>query len=103
MARMPDLSRRTVLGLGASAVGVYALDMLFQPGISRAMPPPAPLDPAPATLSALKALLGELDGRLGAALDGPGVRAAVDRSIAPGDPSLRPGSEVAFLPPMSGG
>ena len=52
MARMPDLSRRTVLGLGAGAVGVYVLDMLFQPGISQAMPPPAPLDPAPATQAA---------------------------------------------------
>ncbi|MGA7052043.1 MAG: alpha/beta hydrolase, partial [Mycobacterium sp.] len=35
MTRMPDLSRRTVLGLGASAVvggvGAYALDMLLQP------------------------------------------------------------------------
>jgi pimeloyl-ACP methyl ester carboxylesterase len=48
MARMPDLSRRTVLGLGAGAAGAYALDMLFQPGTSQAMPP-APLDPAPAT------------------------------------------------------
>jgi S-formylglutathione hydrolase FrmB len=66
MARMPDLSRRTMLGLGASAAvgaaGTYALDMLFQPRISQAMPPPAggqvplapppppaPLDPPPAT------------------------------------------------------
>ncbi|MGA7053463.1 MAG: alpha/beta hydrolase-fold protein [Mycobacterium sp.] len=64
MTRMPDLSRRTVLGLGASAVvggvGAYALDMLLQPRMSQAMPaptvgtqvplaPPVPLDPAPAT------------------------------------------------------
>jgi len=52
IARMPDLSRRSVLGLGASAavgaVGGFALDMLLQPRISQAMPPPAPLDPAPA-------------------------------------------------------
>jgi molybdopterin synthase sulfur carrier subunit len=61
------------------------------------------VDPAPATLSALKASLANLDTHLGAALDGPGVRAAVDKAIAPGDPSLRPGCEVAFLPPMSGG
>jgi S-formylglutathione hydrolase FrmB len=59
---MPDLSRRAVLGLGASAavgaVGAYALDMLFAPRTSVAMPvsvtgtqvplaPPAPLEPAP--------------------------------------------------------
>jgi molybdopterin synthase sulfur carrier subunit len=61
------------------------------------------VEPAPATLSALKTLLGGLDSRLGAALDGPGVKAAVDKAITPGDPSLRPGCEVAFLPPMSGG
>lgn len=62
MTRMPDLSRRAVLGLGASAVcgaaGAYVLDMVFQPRTSHAMPPPAsgtsvplaparPLDPAP--------------------------------------------------------
>ncbi len=61
------------------------------------------IDPAPATLSALRRLLADLDQALGAALDGPGVKAAVDKAIAPGDPALRPGCEVAFLPPMSGG
>lgn len=53
---MPDLSRRTVLGLGASAavgaVGAYALDILFQPRTSQAMPVSTasthvPLAPAP--------------------------------------------------------
>ena len=65
MARMPDLSRRAVLGLGASAAvgaaGAYALDILFQPRTSQAMPvstagtqmplapaPSPPLEPAPA-------------------------------------------------------
>jgi S-formylglutathione hydrolase FrmB len=57
MARMPDFSRRAVLGFGASAavgaVGAYALDVLFQPRTSQAMPPAAngttvPLAPAPA-------------------------------------------------------
>jgi pimeloyl-ACP methyl ester carboxylesterase len=65
MARMPDLSRRALLSLGASAtagaVGTYALDILFRPRPSQAMPlapagnqaplapPPAPpLEPAPA-------------------------------------------------------
>jgi S-formylglutathione hydrolase FrmB len=47
MARMPDLSRRTLLGLGASAAvgaaGAYALDLLFQPRTSRAMPVSAPV------------------------------------------------------------
>ncbi|WP_134431092.1 alpha/beta hydrolase-fold protein [Mycobacterium ulcerans] len=62
MARMPDLSRRAVLGLGASAtlgaVGTYALDMALLPRTSRAAPAPPigtnvqlaparPLDPPP--------------------------------------------------------
>lgn len=62
MARMPDISRRTVLGLGVSAVGgavgAYAFDMLFQARESAAAPmaqtgtnvplaPARPLDPAP--------------------------------------------------------
>lgn len=64
MARMPALSRRALLGLGASAaagaVGTYALDILFKPRPSQAMPlspvgtraplappPPPPLEPAP--------------------------------------------------------
>jgi molybdopterin synthase sulfur carrier subunit len=59
--------------------------------------------PAPATLSALKAALAALDARLGEALDGPSVKAAIDKVIAAGDPALRAGAEVAFLPPMSGG
>jgi S-formylglutathione hydrolase FrmB len=69
MARMPDLSRRALLGLGASAavgaVGAYALDMLVQPRTSQAMPastastqvplsppPTAPLEPAPSAQAA---------------------------------------------------
>ncbi len=64
MARMPDLSRRSLLGLGASAAigaaGAYALDNLLQPRTSHAMPastagtrvplaprPSEPLEPAP--------------------------------------------------------
>jgi len=61
MARMPDLSRRALLGLGVSAaVGASALDILFRPRTSQAMPataagaqvplapaPSAPLEPAP--------------------------------------------------------
>jgi molybdopterin synthase sulfur carrier subunit len=60
-------------------------------------------DPPPASLSALKALIAGLDAALGAALDGPGVQAAVDRAIVRGDAALAAGAEVAFLPPMSGG
>ena len=61
------------------------------------------IDPAPADLSALRALLTDADQALGAALDGPGVQAAVDKTIVRGDARLHPGAEVAFLPPMSGG
>jgi molybdopterin synthase sulfur carrier subunit len=60
-------------------------------------------DPPPASLSSLKALIANLDAALGAALDGPGVQAAVDRAIVRGDVVLAAGAEVAFLPPMSGG
>ena len=60
-------------------------------------------DPAPTTLSALKALIAGLDAALGEALNGPGVQAAVNRAIVRGDVALAAGAEVAFLPPMSGG
>ena len=61
------------------------------------------LNPAPASLSALKALLAEGDAALGEALDGPGVQAAIDQVLVRGDVALSAGVEVAFLPPMSGG
>jgi molybdopterin synthase sulfur carrier subunit len=60
-------------------------------------------DPAPATLFALKSLIAGLDADLAAALDGPGIQAAVDRNLVRGDVALPAGAEVAFLPPMSGG
>jgi molybdopterin synthase sulfur carrier subunit len=60
-------------------------------------------DPTPARLSALRALIRLEDESLADALEGPGVRAAVDRALARGDIALAPGAEVAFLPPMSGG
>ncbi|MFO1013047.1 MAG: MoaD/ThiS family protein [Caulobacteraceae bacterium] len=60
-------------------------------------------DRAPATLFALKALLAQEDGELGKALDGKGVSAALDRVLVRGDRPLTHGSEVAFMPPMSGG
>ena len=55
------------------------------------------------SLAALKAILSAEDPALGQALAGIGVQAAVDKAIVRGDVSLSPASEVAFLPPMSGG
>ena len=56
-----------------------------------------------ASVAALKTLLAEEDERLGAALSGPGVQVAIDQAIVRGDAALSARSEVAFLPPMSGG
>jgi pimeloyl-ACP methyl ester carboxylesterase len=67
IARMPDLSRRAVLSLGASmaagAAGAYGLDILFQSRASKAIPvsrastqvplaPAPPLEPAPSAEAA---------------------------------------------------
>jgi molybdopterin synthase sulfur carrier subunit len=60
-------------------------------------------DPAPDRLSSLKAMIRRADSVLADALEGPGVQAAVDKALVRGDAVLRPGAEVAFLPPMSGG
>ncbi|MEO8113547.1 MAG: MoaD/ThiS family protein [Phenylobacterium sp.] len=54
-------------------------------------------------LSALRARLTTEDEGLGAALAGPGVQVALDQVIVRGDAPLNAGTEVAFLPPMSGG
>ena len=55
-------------------------------------------------LSSLKALLAWEEESLGAAIAGPGVQVSVDQEITrEGDVPLTPSSEVAFLPPMSGG
>jgi molybdopterin synthase sulfur carrier subunit len=51
----------------------------------------------------LTALMAQLDPELAAALTGPGVQVAVDKAIVRGGALLGPRSEVAFLPPMSGG
>lgn len=56
-----------------------------------------------ASLSALRSFLTDEDADLGAALGGPGVQVAVDQAVVRGDVGLSAGSEVAFLPPMSGG
>jgi molybdopterin synthase sulfur carrier subunit len=61
------------------------------------------IEPAPATLAALRALLGAEDPALAQALAARGVQTAVDKTIVRGDIALSAGAEVAFLPPMSGG
>ena len=61
------------------------------------------LEPAPQTVAALLAQLTAEDEALGQALAQPSVRIAVDRRIVAGDAPLNAASEVAFMPPMSGG
>jgi molybdopterin synthase sulfur carrier subunit len=61
------------------------------------------VDPAPATLVALRNQLAAEDPALGEALGGKGVQAAVDKTLVRGDIALAAGAEVAFLSPMSGG
>lgn len=56
-----------------------------------------------ATLVDLRTALTAEDAEFGAALIGPGVQVAVDQAIIRGDVQLSPSTEVAFLPPMSGG
>ena len=55
------------------------------------------------SVASLRALLASEDEQLGAALSAPGVQVAVDQAVVRGDAGLGPRSEVAFLPPMSGG
>lgn len=55
------------------------------------------------SLHGLRDTLTATDSALGEALAGPGVQAAVDKVIVRGDAPLTAASEVAFLPPMSGG
>jgi molybdopterin synthase sulfur carrier subunit len=61
------------------------------------------VEPTPATLAGLKSQLASDDSALGEALAGKGVQAAVDKVLVRGDIALTLASEVAFLPPMSGG
>jgi molybdopterin synthase sulfur carrier subunit len=51
----------------------------------------------------LRARLVDDDPALGEALAGPGVQVALDQVIVRGDAPLNARTEVAFLPPMSGG
>lgn len=56
-----------------------------------------------ASLTDLREALASEDADLGAALAAPGVQAAVDRVLVRGEAALTRDSEVAFMPPMSGG
>ena len=55
------------------------------------------------SLSALRLRLAADDAGLGEALGGPGVQVALDQVIVRGDAPLNAATEVALLPPMSGG
>jgi molybdopterin synthase sulfur carrier subunit len=55
------------------------------------------------SLSALRRALAAEDADLGEAIGGPGVQVAIDQAVVRGDATLTASSEVAFLPPMSGG
>ena len=55
------------------------------------------------SVAALRIRLAEEDAELGEAISGPGVQVAVDQALVRGDAALSEASEVAFLPPMSGG
>jgi molybdopterin synthase sulfur carrier subunit len=55
------------------------------------------------SLAALREALAADDPDLAEALSGPGVQVAVDKVLVRGEASLTAATEVAFLPPMSGG
>lgn len=55
------------------------------------------------SIASLRAALASDDSDLGEALAAPGVQVALDQAIVRGDAALSARSEVAFLPPMSGG
>ena len=55
------------------------------------------------SIEALRAAIAVEDADLAQALAGPGVQVAVDQQIVRSDVALSNDSEVAFLPPMSGG
>lgn len=54
-------------------------------------------------LATLRSVLSADDAELGEALAAPGVQVAVDKAIVRGETALAAATEVAFLPPMSGG
>lgn len=53
--------------------------------------------------ASLTALRAAFDPDLAQALAGPSVQVAIDKALVRGDAPLTAASEVAFLPPMSGG
>ncbi len=55
------------------------------------------------SLAGLRALIARDDPDLAQALGGPGVQVAVDKALVRGEVVLQASTEVAFLPPMSGG
>ena len=55
-----------------------------------------------ASIADIRSALGE-DADLAEALAGKGVQVAVDKAIVRGEAALTAASEVAFMPPMSGG
>jgi molybdopterin synthase sulfur carrier subunit len=55
------------------------------------------------SLTVLRGLIANGDPDLGEALGGPGVQVAVDKALVRGEAALTAVTEVAFLPPMSGG
>ena len=55
------------------------------------------------SLAALRAAIAGDDPELAEALAGPGVQVAVDKALVRGEAALTAATEVAFLPPMSGG
>lgn len=62
------------------------------------------LPPGVGTLAGLRAHLASRGGAWAEALTGPGaLRAAVNQDMAPPSAPLRPGDEVAFFPPVTGG
>jgi molybdopterin synthase sulfur carrier subunit len=56
-----------------------------------------------ASLASLRQALAADDPGLAEALGGPGVQVAIDKAIVRGEATLAAATEVAFLPPMSGG
>lgn len=60
--------------------------------------------PSPRTLAELRAHLAHEDNALGEALSHPSVRIAVDQQVVTDEAvPLGEASEIAFMPPMSGG
>lgn len=60
------------------------------------------LPPEGCSVAALRSLLAAR-GSAFATLAAPGARACVDQAIVGEDHLVRPGQELAFIPPLSGG